>query len=220
MVNKLEWLWRWLKRLFRKRRPGGARPHMWPTREEINLLPWFEGLERNGIALITGPESARRAFDELASAEAVGFDTESKPTFKKGEVSHGPHVAQFSTMKRAYVFLLHEPECRRVVGELLALPGLKKVGFGLSHDIRDARTKLHVTPHNVLDLESLFREKGHGRGVGAKVGIALVFKRRLRKSKRISSSNWGSRHLTDQQILYAANDAYAAIRAYNALVHH
>lgn len=210
--------WQWLKRLFKKTPPGSVRPHQWPTRDQINLLPWFEGLHRGSIAVINSADAARRAFDELSSLTVVGFDTESKPTFKKGEVSNGPHVVQFSTLQRAYVFLLHDNYCRKVASDLIALPTLKKVGFGLSHDLKHIPLKLHVEPKGVIDLETMFRDKGFGRGVGVKVAVALLFKKRFRKSGRASTSNWAARHLTDQQILYAANDAYAAIESYHELL--
>ncbi len=211
-------IWNWLKKLFKKRPTGGVRPVSWPTREQIALLPWFDGLGLSDIEVIDTPEGARRAEAELAQAVVVGFDTESKPTFVKGAPSHGPHVVQFSTLKRAYVFMLHQPDCRRVASELIALSTLKKVGFGLSHDLKHIHSKLHVSPQDVLDLETLFSAKGYGRGVGVKVGVALIFKRRFRKSSRASTSNWGARHLTDQQILYAANDAFAAIKVYDAFL--
>lgn len=209
--------WNWIKRLFRKPRPGGKRHSAWPTKEEINLLPWFEGLNRHSITLVANADAAEGARRVLEQAPVVGFDTESKPTFVKGHVSTGPHVAQFSTLDHAFVFMLYEPHCRKTAADLIASKTLKKVGFGLIQDLRQIRSRLHITPHNVLDLETLFRERGFGQGVGAKVGVALMFKRRLQKSRRISSSNWGARHLSPQQILYAANDAYAAMRVYNAL---
>ena len=66
--------------------------------------------------------------------------------------------------------------------------------------------------------ETLFAQRGHGRQVGVKVAVAIVFKQRFRKSKRAATSNWREQHLSRQQILYAANDAYAALRVYNALI--
>jgi ribonuclease D len=94
---------------------------------------------------------------------------------------------------------------------------LKKVGFGLGQDLRQIRAKFKMEPQGVVDLETLFAEKGYGRGVGAKVGIALTLKRKLMKSKKVGTSNWARHRLADNQVLYAANDAYAAIRAYHAL---
>lgn len=181
------------------------------------LLPPFDGLKLGEIVEVATARDAQRACEELMTHAVVGFDTESKPTFRKGEVSTGPHVAQFSTTERAYVFMLHDPECRRVTGKLIGLAAIKKVGFGLSEDLRQVRSKLRVEPREVLDLESLFAQRGFGRGVGVKVGVAITMKRRFMKSKRASTSNWMQRRLTDKQILYAANDAYAALTVFHAL---
>ncbi len=147
----------------------------------------------------------------------VGFDTESKPTFTVGERSSGPHVAQFATRERVFVFPLHQHENRRVVGALMELASLAKVGFGLRDDLKRIRAKLGANPQSVLDLETLCAQRGYGRGVGIKVAVAMCFNRRFRKSKKIGTSNWMRRRLTDQQLLYAANDAHAAMRVFEAL---
>jgi ribonuclease D len=209
----------WLKRLFAKTEPPrhtGRHP-TWPTQEQILKLPPFEALDLNAIVQISSPEAARRACEELMHESVVGFDTESKPTFVKGQVSTGPHVVQFSTERRAYIFLLHHSEIRAAVRTLIAAPSLKKVGFGLNEDLRRIKAKLHITPESVLDLETMFSARGHGRGVGVKVGVAIVLKRRFSKSKRASTSNWMTRRLSVAQLLYAANDAYAPLRVFHAL---
>ena len=209
---------RWIERLFsRLRKDPRARRYNWPTKEDIALLPPFAAVELDGIVEVATPIDAQRAYRELSGQGVVGFDTESKPTFVKGEVSTGPHVAQFATLDRAYVFMLHDRECLNVAGRLIESAALKKVGFGLSGDLRQLRNQLGVEPREVLDLESLFAERGFGRGVGVKVGVAIALKRRFSKSRKASTSNWKQRRLTDKQILYAANDAFAAIRVFHAL---
>lgn len=193
------------------------RPALWPTKEQIFHFPPFETLDPRHVIEVSAPAAAARAFEDIVPLDVVGFDTESRPTFRKGEPSTGPHVVQFATPERAWVFILQDSQCRKTASALIALETLKKVGFGLGDDLTRIRIKLGVEPMNVQDLESLYSGKGYGRGVGAKVGIALLFKKRLLKSKKLQTSNWGARRLTHNQILYAANDAYAAIRAYQAL---
>jgi ribonuclease D len=212
-------MWQWLVRLFKRSGPTAQKRHpLWPSADEIAKLPWFEELSLDNIVLIETPAGARRAFDEITQETVVGFDTESKPTFVRGHVSEGPHVAQFASNKRAYVFPLHDAAVRATVAELIKLPTLKKVGFGLGDDLKRIRKKLHVEPAAVTDIGSLFARRGFkNQEVGVKVAMALVFKQRFRKSKRIATSNWKFRHLSDQQILYAANDAYAALRIYEKL---
>ena len=89
---------------------------------------------------------ARQAQAQLLQASAWGFDTESKPTFKVGEQSDGPHILQLSTAERAWVFQLHEPECRTVAAELLAHAGIVKAGFGLGDDRKRIVSKLGIEP--------------------------------------------------------------------------
>ncbi len=215
MIGKI---WRWITRFFTSSGNRAQSRHAaWPTREEIEQLPPFDALGLDGIIEVTTGQQAQRAYRELMTEGVVGFDTESKPTFVKGEASTGPHVAQFSTLDRAYVFILHDPECRRIAGRLIGAEALKKVGFGLSGDLSQIISKLGVQPRAVVELATLFAAKGYGRGVGVKVGVAITLKRRFQKSKRASTSNWKQRRLTDKQILYAANDAYAAIKVFHAL---
>ena len=188
-----------------------------PTREEISRFAPFDALGLENVMEVDSDESAARAFVELSREPVVGFDTESRPTFVKGQVSGGPHVVQFAAPARTYVFVLYDAECRRVARELIGSAKLKKVGFGLDQDRRLIPIRLHVRPRALVDLEALFRQRGYGRGVGVKAAVAIVFQRRFSKSKSASTSNWGVRRLSPKQLLYAANDAYAALRVYQAL---
>ncbi|MCE3273516.1 MAG: 3-5 exonuclease, partial [Ramlibacter sp.] len=120
-------------------------------------------------------------------------------------------------LDRAFVFQLHEPRCRAVAGELLARAGVVKAGFGLHDDKRRITHKLGVEPLDVLDLDTVFRQRGYRRQMGTKAAVAVLFGRRYLKSKRAATSNWAQRQLSESQLLYAANDAWAALRVYHAL---
>ena len=188
-----------------------------PEKEAIALLPPFERLGLDRIELVsTGPQ-AREAQARLADAPAWGFDTESKPTFRVGELSDGPHILQLSTRERAWVFQLHDPFCREVAAGLLALTGIDKAGFGLGDDKKRILHKLGVAAAGVLDLNTVFRERGYRKEMGVKGAVAVLFNQRFIKSKKAATSNWANLHLTEAQLVYAANDAYAAIRVYEAL---
>nr|CBA33572.1 hypothetical protein Csp_B19730 [Curvibacter putative symbiont of Hydra magnipapillata] len=191
--------------------------HPTPDKDAIALLPEFGRLGLDRITLVsTGPQ-ALAALDQLRSARAWGFDTESKPTFKVGELSDGPHVLQLSTPQRAWVFQLHDPECRAVAAQLMALPGVVKAGFGLGDDRKRILHKLGVEPVGVLELNHVFREQGYRKDMGVKGAVAVLFHQRFIKSKKAATSNWAAPRLTEAQLVYAANDAYAAIRVYDAL---
>jgi len=191
--------------------------HATPDKQQIALLEPFERLGLDRIHLVASAAHAHSAHAELAKATAWGFDTESKPTFFKDQVSEGPHVVQLSTAHKAWVFQLHDTECRAVVADLLALPGVVKAGFGLGDDRKRITSKLGVDPVGVLELNSIFRERGYRKDMGVKGAVAVLFNRRFIKSRKATTSNWANPRLTEAQLIYAANDAYAALRVFDAL---
>ena len=185
--------------------------------EAIALLEPFERLGLDRVRLVGTAAEAEAAAAHLVQAEAWGFDTESRPTFVAGEASEGPHVVQLATLDTAYIFQLHDRECRAVAGELLAARGIVKAGFGLGDDRRRIRHKLGIEPQEVLDLDSVLRQRGYRRQMGIKAAVAVLFNRRYLKSRKATTSNWANRRLSESQLLYAANDAWAALKVYYAL---
>ncbi len=191
--------------------------HPTPGREQIELLEPFERLALTQIELISSAQQAGRALLKLDGVTALGFDTESKPTFAKFEASTGPHIVQLSTLERAYIFQLEDAECRRAVALLLEARHIVKAGFGLGDDRRRIISKLGVDPQGVLDLNTVFRERGYRKDMGVRGAVAVMFDKRFIKSKKASTSNWANPRLSEAQLIYAANDAYAALRVFNAL---
>lgn len=192
------------------------RPEL-PSREDIALLPEFDGLELCDIDVVSTALQAEQALAALGALRVVGFDTESKPTFLKNEVSSGPHVVQFASHDHAWVFQLHDLVCRAAVAQLLSSSALTKVGFGLDGDRTQIRHTLGIEPQAIVDLDTVFRRRGHRNSVGVKTAIALVFGKRFVKSRKQTTSNWATRELSEGQVRYAANDAYAALRVMEGL---
>jgi ribonuclease D len=188
-----------------------------PEREQIALLEPFEGLGLAAIRVVDTPEAEAEALAALQAAGVVGFDTESKPTFAKNEVSGGPHVLQFATADEAWLFQLHRTEFHPTLFELLTSSAILKVGFDLSSDLRLIRQRFGIEPAGMFDFDHEFRQRGYRKSVGVKTAIALIFGRRFIKSRKATTSNWANRQLTDSQLRYAANDAYAALRVYDEL---
>ena len=188
-----------------------------PDKEAIALLPPFARLGLDRITLVNTGKQASLAHDALVKARAWGFDTESKPTFRVGEASDGPHVLQLSTGERAWVFQLHEPECRAVAADLLARTGIAKAGFGLGDDRKRIIQKFGVEPAGILELNTIFKAQGYRKEVGVKGAVAVLFNQRFQKSKKAATSNWANLRLSESQLIYAANDAYAAYRVWEAL---
>ena len=188
-----------------------------PDKEEINALPAFDRLDLPQITLVDTPEMARAAMAALQDHPGLGFDTESKPTFTKNETSDGPHIVQLSTVQHAWIFQLQDAECRRVVAALLESPRIIKAGFGLGDDKKRIHAKLGIDFQAVLDLNATFRALGYRKDMGVRGAVAVLFNQRFIKSKKASTSNWANTQLTDAQLIYAANDAYAAQRVWAKL---
>lgn len=199
-----------------QRRTRSARPLV-PTKEQIDALPAFVGLRLDQIEVPVTAAQAAAAAEHLLSRRFVGFDTESKPTFAVGETSTGPHVVQFSTLERAFIFQVHRTECREALMSLLQSKQMVKVGFGLRSDRGHIQKKFGVPPGALLDMTHYFKQVGHRNEVGVKSAVAMVLQQRFQKSKRISTTNWSNAELTSSQLLYAANDAYGAIAVLHAL---
>lgn len=188
-----------------------------PDKDAIALLPPFERLGLDRITLVSTGAQASHAYDHLTMVRAWGFDTESKPTFRVGEQSDGPHILQLSTAERAWVFQLHDPACRAVAAELLALGGIAKAGFGLGDDRKRIIHKLGIEPQGILELNTVFHQRGYRKDMGVKGAVAVLFNQCFMKSKKAATSNWANARLSEAQLVYAANDAYAAFRVWEAL---
>jgi ribonuclease D len=188
-----------------------------PTKAEIALLEPFVGLELERIHVPAGREAFASAAAEIKEAGIVGFDTESRPTFVTGDVSEGPHVVQFALHDKAYLFQLHRAEGLPFLIELLQSEQVIKVGFGLKSDRGHIHAKLGVHFGGVVDLNTVFSMDGYHKEMGVRAAVGLVFKQRFAKSRHVTTSNWSQPELTAQQMRYAANDAYAALKVLEAL---
>ena len=192
---------------------------MLPIEEDVPLLPPYPGVAENEIVYIQTPNDLQLAKSALLSADVLGFDTESKPIFTKGQSSDGPHLLQLATDSKAFLFpLITQVQidlAHDVVKAVLESPQILKVGFGLGDDHQRLLAKLGVKVAHVIDLSRAMAE-GKRRQMGAKAGVAKYFGQTLQKSKRISTSNWASFPLNDRQMKYAADDAHSALMLYRA----
>ena len=96
---------------------------------------------------------------------------------------------------------------------MLESPAIVKVGFGLDDDVKRLSSKLGIDTLNVVDLANTLKN-GQRNPVGAKTAVARYFGKALQKSKKITTTNWSLPRLSEQQILYAADDAHVALRVY------
>jgi ribonuclease D len=178
-------------------------------------LPVYPGVSLDRVTLVDTADRAAQALAALLAAPVIGFDTESKPTFLKGEVSTGPHLVQLATDNHVFLLPVSLAANHEVLRRILAAEILK-VGFGLGNDRSVLRARLGIELNNVLDLGEAMRGPGHRGTVGAKVAVAHYFGQKFQKSKKVGTSNWASPRLNERQVLYAANDAHVALQIYHA----
>ena len=183
------------------------------TPDEDALLPPYQGIAMADVRMVKTKDEAAAALAALAGTDVIGFDTESKPTFIKGEVSDGPHLIQLATDETAYLFQIGAAPALEVLKAVLESATVLKVGFGLSDDLKRLRAKLGIETQNVLDLSTALRN-GQKNALGAKTAVARFFGMKMQKSKKITTTNWAMPRLSDKQILYAADDAHVALRVY------
>ena len=188
-----------------------------PSKAESALLEPFTGLPLERIYVPVTVADFAAATAAITAAGVAGFDTESKPVFDRGVQSDGPHVVQFALADCAYLFQPYRTECRPFLAELLQSEAVLKVGFDLKSDRGQIHAKLGVTLGAVLDLNLLFRADGHRNTTGVRAAVALVFNQKFHKSKAVTTSNWSLHELSPKQRLYAANDAYAALKVLHQL---
>ena len=188
-----------------------------PSKDEIALMPAFVGLTVEYVHVPSTKEEFAAAAAAIKAAGIVGFDTESKPTFSVGEVSNGPHVVQFALHDKAYLFQVHRTEGLPFLSELLRSDEVLKVGFGLKSDSGHIFKKFGIQFGGVVDLNVVFSMQGHQKEMGVRNAVAFMFKQRFVKSRKITTTDWSQHELSQPQRLYAANDAYAALKVFEAL---
>lgn len=150
------------------------------------------------------------AREDFRHERVVGLDTETRPSFRKGE-NHLPCLVQAATARAVYLFQLSRLEVFPALVELLASPAIVKTGVGLAHDLRQLKLVFPFTVENVLDLGVIARRRGLGQtGVRNLAGMLLGF--RIPKGTR--TSNWAAPRLSPAQITYAATDAWACRELY------
>lgn len=187
-----------------------------PSKEQILSFPRFPNLPAHRIQVIQNLEQCCAIEAELKNAALLGFDTESKPTFTKGEVATGPHLIQLATLEQAYLFQVSD-EILEFLKPVLANRAQIKAGFGLKNDAHLFRKK-GIELNSVIELSKCFKSFGLNNPVGLKNAIALLFQQNFPKSKSVSTSNWSKKQLNPQQIAYAAADAYAPVLVFEELL--
>ena len=178
------------------------------SKEQISQLPkiCFSGT----VHLVDSPKKLRNALDFLNKETLLGFDTESKPVFQKGEYQP-PCLVQLATLEDAFVIQLAPAGGLKALLPILSNGQIKKIGVALHDDVKELRTLRAFSPRGFHELKDTTACLGITK-TGLRNLVGSVLKAKLSKSAQ--SSNWARRHLDEKQLLYAATDAWAALAVY------
>jgi ribonuclease D len=188
-----------------------------PTTEQIALLPPFAGLVLDRIHVLKSPAQFKAALREIETERFVGFDTESKPTFTSDAPRDGPHVIQIALSEQAFIVQVNEQMPLDFLGTVIESESIIKVGFGLKSDRGPLNTKFGLKLSGTVELTQILRSLRYKNALGVKAAVAIVLGQKLLKQKSVTTSNWALPTLHPRQLLYAANDAFAALKVFHAL---
>ncbi len=178
------------------------------TKEEINYLPLLD--YQGDIVLIEKDHQVLEAVKILNKYSLLGFDTETRPSFQKGEVYHVA-MLQLATPDAVFLFRLNLVKFTRELADILSNENILKVGVAIRDDVKGLQKLLPFEPKGFADLSVLATEKGVTT-IGLRALAGLFMGERLSKAAKIT--NWEKPDLSDAQIKYAATDAYAGLMIY------
>lgn len=166
------------------------------------------------ITVIDSVDTARQALRVLRRAGIVGFDTETRPSFKPGR-THNVALMQLSTRDRCFLFRLNVMGLSRALRNFLEDPQVIKVGLSVHDDFNVLRRSVpDLQPQGFVELQQFVKQYGIA-DISLQKIYAIVFGEYISKNQRLT--NWEAPELTPHQQAYAAMDAYACLQLYKYL---
>ena len=181
------------------------------TKQELSQLPMMN--YTGEIVLVDSEEDAGKAAEILRKESIIGFDTETKPSFKRGQTNK-VSLLQLSSHSVCYLFRLNHIGLPAPVKSLLEDDSVKKIGVSIHDDFHSLRKLFDLNPAGFIDLQSYVKEYGILDNSLARI-FGILFDKRISKGQRLT--NWEADELTDHQQAYAALDALACIKIYDYL---
>ena len=178
------------------------------SKAEINELPMkqYDG----PIHLCRTPEEAEKAVEILKQEPLLGFDTETRPAFRKGE-SYDPSLLQLATGSEVYLFQIQQTGLIQGLLDLLANRDIIKAGVAIDRDISELQAMAAFEPDGFFELAD-YAKKAHIKNLGLRGLTALLFEFRISKKEQVS--NWARKELSPSQQRYAATDAWLGRKIY------
>ena len=182
------------------------------SNDELAELPLssFEGI----IHVIEHPEDVDSACDYLSCQTIIGFDTETRPAFKKGQI-YPVSLLQLSTSDQAFLFRINKIGLPIGLIKILASPKILKMGVAIRDDIKILQRIVPFKPGGFIELQDLVKNYGI-ENFSLKKLSAIILGFRISKSARLS--NWDAPELTEQQLIYGATDAWVSCEIYKQLL--
>ncbi|MCV9385314.1 3'-5' exonuclease [Reichenbachiella ulvae] len=181
------------------------------SKEEVNDLPLIK-YEGESI-IIDDASDIPAAAEYLSQFSLLGFDTETKPAFKKGQV-HPVALLQLATPERVYLIRLLKTGLPDEIIALFENPEVIIAGIGIRDDIKDLKKIKPFKPAGFVDLNEKGKKLGF-ESIGARNFAGMFMEGRISKSQQVS--NWENDELTEAQINYAATDAWICIDVYKQM---
>lgn len=182
------------------------------SKEEINTLPLIHW--QGPIQIINSRDGAEQAVEMLQQEPVLGFDTETRPAFKKGQ-HFPPSLLQLAGEDQVFIFQLQQTGLPKNLLALLNNQNIVKTGVAIAYDLSELNQLQPFAHQGFYDLGTMAKERGiqnHGlRGLAA-----VVLGHRISKSARVT--NWAGKNLTNKQIRYAATDAWIGRKIYQKLI--
>lgn len=169
----------------------------------------FEG----SITLVDRIEQVSEAVSYLRACEVVGFDTETKPNFRKG-MTNKVSLIQVSTEDRSFLFRLNKIGFPDELREFMECRDVLKVGLSLKDDFHVLHRIAPFEPQNFVELQDMVK-KFHITDASLQKIYAILFGMKISKSQRLT--NWEAPQLTPHQMAYASIDAWACQKIYRLL---
>jgi len=182
------------------------------TVEEIKELDlsWFKG----EIIVVDNFITFNSFLPRLLESELLGFDTETKPSFKKGR-NNKVSLIQLADENIACLFRINKIGLPDKLAQILSDPRIIKAGVAIHDDIRQLSTIRRFNPAGFIDLQSFVKNFGI-ESSGLKKLAAIVLGFRISKSQQVT--DWEAVQLSDAQQIYAATDAWVCHQIYNRLI--
>jgi ribonuclease D len=182
-----------------------------PEELEKYRLSWFKG----EIVLVDDIKSFHETFPRLLGSSVLGFDTETRPSFRKGR-KNKVSLIQLANEKLACLIRINKIGIPPELAELLANPEVVKVGVAVHDDIRFLKSVKKFNPSRFVDLQKFVKDYGI-QSSGLKKLSVIILGFRISKGQQVT--NWEADQLTEAQQLYAATDAWVCHQIYKRLKH-